>query len=132
MLGYTIANDVTARDLQKSDELWLSAKSQDTFTPAGPWIVTGLDDADLPIGIVHNGSELATASTADLGWKVDEILVYLSVLHDPSPRRPGPHGLPGEPLRPFSPATPSRAAWAESANSPTRSRRLDGRIRRLM
>jgi 2-keto-4-pentenoate hydratase/2-oxohepta-3-ene-1,7-dioic acid hydratase in catechol pathway len=78
VLGYTIANDVTARDLQKSDELWLSAKSQDTFTPAGPWIVTGLDDADLIIGIVHNGSELATASTADLGWKVDEILVYLS------------------------------------------------------
>lgn len=78
VLGYTIGNDVTARDLQKSDELWLSAKSQDTFTPVGPWIVTGLDDADLPIGIVHNGSALATASTADLGWKVDEILVYLS------------------------------------------------------
>ena len=78
VLGYTIANDVTARDLQKSDELWLSAKSQDTFTPAGPWIVTCLDEADLPIGVVHNGSELATASTADLGWKVDEILVYLS------------------------------------------------------
>lgn len=78
ILGFTIGNDVTARDLQKSDDLWLSAKSQDTFTPAGPWIVTGLDDADLPIGIVHNGAELTPASTADLGWKVDEILVYLS------------------------------------------------------
>ena len=41
VLGFTIGNDVTARDLQKSDELWISAKSQDTFTPAGPWIVTG-------------------------------------------------------------------------------------------
>ncbi|GAA3281202.1 fumarylacetoacetate hydrolase family protein [Paenarthrobacter aurescens] len=78
ILGYTIGNDVSARDLQKTDELWISAKSQDTFTPAGPWMVTDLDVADLEIGIVHNGTELKTASSADLGWKVDEILVYLS------------------------------------------------------
>ncbi|WP_087872462.1 fumarylacetoacetate hydrolase family protein [Arthrobacter globiformis] len=78
VLGNTIANDVTARRLQRTDELWLSAKSQDTFTPAGPWIVTGLDHADLPVGVVHNGTELPAASTADLGWKVDEILVYLT------------------------------------------------------
>ncbi len=78
ILGYTIGNDVSARDLQKTDELWISAKSQDTFTPAGPWIVTDLDAADLSIGIVHNGTKLRTASTADLGWKVDEIMVYLS------------------------------------------------------
>jgi 2-keto-4-pentenoate hydratase/2-oxohepta-3-ene-1,7-dioic acid hydratase in catechol pathway len=78
VLGHTIANDVTARKLQKSDELWLSAKSQDTFTPAGPWIVTGLDHADLPVGVVHNGTALPAASTAGLGWKVDEILVYLT------------------------------------------------------
>ncbi|UVJ38178.1 fumarylacetoacetate hydrolase family protein [Arthrobacter sp. CJ23] len=78
ILGFTIGNDVSARDLQKSDELWISAKSQDTFTPAGPWIVTELDDSDLSIGIVHNGTELKAASSADLGWKVDEILVYLT------------------------------------------------------
>jgi len=78
ILGYTIGNDVSARDLQKSDELWISAKSQDTFTPAGPWIVTELDDSALSIGIVHNGTELRTASSADLGWKVDEIMVYLT------------------------------------------------------
>ncbi|WGM18943.1 fumarylacetoacetate hydrolase family protein [Paenarthrobacter sp. OM7] len=78
ILGYTIGNDVSARDLQKTDELWISAKSQDTFTPAGPWMVTDLDDSNLEIGIVHNGNELKTASSADLGWKVDEILVYLS------------------------------------------------------
>ena len=78
ILGYTIGNDVSARDLQKTDELWISAKSQDTFTPAGPWIVTDLDAADLSIGIVHNGTKLKTASTADLGWKVHEIMVYLS------------------------------------------------------
>jgi len=78
ILGFTIGNDVSARDLQKSDELWISAKSQDTFTPAGPWIVTEVDYPQLGIGIVHNGTALKTASTADLGWKVDEILVYLT------------------------------------------------------
>ncbi|MCX8452698.1 MULTISPECIES: fumarylacetoacetate hydrolase family protein [Paenarthrobacter] len=78
ILGYTIGNDVSARDLQKTDELWISAKSQDTFTPAGPWIVTELDDSDLEISIVHNGNQLKPASSADLGWKVEEIMVYLT------------------------------------------------------
>jgi 2-keto-4-pentenoate hydratase/2-oxohepta-3-ene-1,7-dioic acid hydratase in catechol pathway len=78
VLGFTIGNDVTCRDLQKSDELWISAKSQDTFTPAGPWIVTGLDESRLAVDVVLNGSPLRAASTADLGWKVDEILVYLT------------------------------------------------------
>lgn len=78
VLGFTIGNDVTARELQKRDDLWISAKSQDTFTPAGPWIVTGLDSAALSIGIVHNGAALRAASSADLGWGVDEILVYLT------------------------------------------------------
>lgn len=78
VLGFTIGNDVTSRDLQKSDQLWISAKSQDTFTPAGPWIVTTLDDADAAISIIHNGTALEAASSADLGWKVDEILVYLT------------------------------------------------------
>ena len=82
VLGFTVGNDVTARELQKTDDLWISAKSQDTFTPAGPWIVTGLDStldtAALSIGIVYNGKDLRHASSADLGWGVDEILVYLT------------------------------------------------------
>ena len=78
ILGFTIGNDVSARDLQKTDELWISAKSQDTFTPAGPWIVTNLDGASLAIGITHNGTELKAASSADLGWGVEEILVYVT------------------------------------------------------
>jgi 2-keto-4-pentenoate hydratase/2-oxohepta-3-ene-1,7-dioic acid hydratase in catechol pathway len=78
ILGFTIGNDVSARDLQKSDELWISAKSQDTFTPVGPWIVTDLNDDDVAIGINHNGTELKAASSADLGWGVEEILVYLT------------------------------------------------------
>ncbi|NUS35975.1 MAG: fumarylacetoacetate hydrolase family protein [Pseudarthrobacter sp.] len=78
VFGYTIANDVTCRDLQETDELWFSAKSQDTFTPAGPWIATGLDVSGLEIGVALNGTALEAASTADLGWTIDEILVYLS------------------------------------------------------
>ncbi|MGO4804989.1 fumarylacetoacetate hydrolase family protein [Arthrobacter sp. 2MCAF15] len=78
ILGYTIGNDVSARDLQASDELWISAKSQDTFTPVGPWIVTDLAGEDLAIGIEHNGAQLKAASSADLGWKVEEILTYLT------------------------------------------------------
>ena len=78
ILGFTIGNDVSARDAQKSDELWISAKSPDTFTPLGPWIVVGLADDGVPISIVHNGTQLAPASSDDLGWGVDEILVYLS------------------------------------------------------
>lgn len=78
VLGFTIGNDVTCRDLQKTDELWISAKSQDTFTPAGPWMVTGLDESHLAVDVVHNGTPLQAASTADLGWQVDEILVYVT------------------------------------------------------
>ena len=78
VFGFTIANDVTCRDLQKTDELWFAAKSQDTFTPVGPWIAVGLDDSDLEIGVALNGTALEAASTADLGWTVDEILVYLT------------------------------------------------------
>ncbi|ALG29594.1 fumarylacetoacetate hydrolase [Glutamicibacter halophytocola] len=78
VLGVTIGNDVTDRDAQRADELWISAKSPDTFTPVGPWIVAGLDDSDLEVGIVHNGEALATSTTQNLGWGVEEILVYLS------------------------------------------------------
>lgn len=78
ILGYTIGNDVTSRDRQKADQLWISAKSQDTFTPVGPWLVTTLDDSAVSMGIIHNGRELESGSSADLGWKVDEILVYIT------------------------------------------------------
>lgn len=78
VLGMTIGNDVTDRDAQKTDELWISAKGPDTFSPIGPWIVVGLDDSELEIGIVHNGEALPTSTTKNLGWGVDEILVYLS------------------------------------------------------
>lgn len=61
LLGYTIANDVTARDQQKADGQWTRAKGYDTFCPLGPWIDTELDAADLALrteldGEVHQES----------------------------------------------------------------------------
>ncbi|HPY26335.1 MAG TPA: fumarylacetoacetate hydrolase family protein, partial [Mycobacterium sp.] len=49
ILGYTIANDVSARDQQQADGQWIRAKGHDTFCPVGPWIVTDLDPSDLEI-----------------------------------------------------------------------------------
>jgi 2-keto-4-pentenoate hydratase/2-oxohepta-3-ene-1,7-dioic acid hydratase in catechol pathway len=49
VFGYACANDVTARDLQRSDGQWTRAKGFDSFCPLGPWIVTGLDVTDLEI-----------------------------------------------------------------------------------
>jgi 2-keto-4-pentenoate hydratase/2-oxohepta-3-ene-1,7-dioic acid hydratase in catechol pathway len=49
IFGYTCGNDVTARDLQRSDPQWTRAKGFDSFCPIGPWIVTGLDVSDLEI-----------------------------------------------------------------------------------
>ena len=49
ILGYTIANDVSARDQQRKDGQWMRAKGHDTFCPVGPWIVTDLDPSDLDL-----------------------------------------------------------------------------------
>ncbi|BAS09603.1 uncharacterized protein AF_2225 [Arthrobacter sp. Hiyo4] len=126
ILGFTIGNDVTARDLQKSDELWVSAKSQDTFTPVGPWIVTDLDDSDLSISIAHNGAELKAASSADLGWKVDEIMVYLTSFMTLHAGDLVLTGFPAECAR-IHPGTEWCAAWRALASSATRSRLRPGR-----
>src|SRR5699024_7228581 len=55
ILGYTIANDVSARDQQQADGQWTRAKGPDTFCPVGPWIVTDLDPADVAIRTEVNG-----------------------------------------------------------------------------
>ncbi|MGH3969227.1 MAG: fumarylacetoacetate hydrolase family protein, partial [Mycobacterium sp.] len=55
ILGYTIANDVSARDQQHADGQWTRAKGHDTFCPVGPWIVTDVDPADLELCTEVNG-----------------------------------------------------------------------------
>lgn len=78
VLGYTIANDVTARDAQRSDLQWVRAKSSDGFCPVGPWLETDLDPADLSVQVRVNGELRQDGHTRDLIFPVPEILAYIS------------------------------------------------------
>jgi 2-keto-4-pentenoate hydratase/2-oxohepta-3-ene-1,7-dioic acid hydratase in catechol pathway len=64
--GYTCANDVTARDLQRTDGQWARAKGFDTFCPLGPWIETDLDTSDLSIVTRRDGEVVQDGTTSDL------------------------------------------------------------------
>ncbi len=80
--GYTIANDVTARDLQKSDVQFTRAKGFDSFCPLGPWIETDLDPDDFAKGRrvrTHlNGDLVQDGSTADLIFDIPALVAYVS------------------------------------------------------
>jgi 2-keto-4-pentenoate hydratase/2-oxohepta-3-ene-1,7-dioic acid hydratase in catechol pathway len=80
VLGCTAANDVTARDLQRSDGQWTRAKGFDGFCPLGPWIVTDLDMSDLDVTCTVNGEVRQHASTADLLRGVPELISYVSAV----------------------------------------------------
>jgi 2-keto-4-pentenoate hydratase/2-oxohepta-3-ene-1,7-dioic acid hydratase in catechol pathway len=78
VLGYTIANDVTARDLQKSDGQWARAKGFDTFCPLGPYLVTDLDVADLRVRTRLNGTTVQDGRTAQLIHDIPSIVAYVT------------------------------------------------------
>jgi 2-keto-4-pentenoate hydratase/2-oxohepta-3-ene-1,7-dioic acid hydratase in catechol pathway len=78
VLGYTIANDVTARDLQRLDGQWTRSKGFDTFCPLGPWIETDLDPADVMITCTVNEQMRQMASTRDMVFSVARILAFAS------------------------------------------------------
>jgi 2-keto-4-pentenoate hydratase/2-oxohepta-3-ene-1,7-dioic acid hydratase in catechol pathway len=78
ILGYTIANDITARDLQERDGQWTRSKGFDTFCPIGPWIETNLDPADILIKCTVNDQLKQMASTRDLIFSVPEIVAFVS------------------------------------------------------
>ena len=78
VLGYTIANDVTARDLQRSDSQWTRAKGFDTFCPLGPWIETDFDPADGLITCHINGEMRQMASTRDMVFRVQQLIAFTS------------------------------------------------------
>ncbi len=79
ILGYTAANDVTARDLQRSDGQWTRAKGFDTFCPLGPVIDTELDPQEgLSLICRVNGEVTQSGSTADMVFGVGEIVAYVS------------------------------------------------------
>jgi 2-keto-4-pentenoate hydratase/2-oxohepta-3-ene-1,7-dioic acid hydratase in catechol pathway len=83
IFGYTIGNDVTARDLQRSDPQWTRAKGFDSFCPIGPWIVTDLDVSDLEIrcevGRGDGAMEMRQLGrTKDMVFDVPTLVSYVS------------------------------------------------------
>jgi 2-keto-4-pentenoate hydratase/2-oxohepta-3-ene-1,7-dioic acid hydratase in catechol pathway len=68
VLGYSIGNDVSQREWQRTDRTLFRAKNCDTFKPFGPWIVTGLDPRQLRIVVRHNGTVWEDFSSADQIW----------------------------------------------------------------
>jgi 2-keto-4-pentenoate hydratase/2-oxohepta-3-ene-1,7-dioic acid hydratase in catechol pathway len=78
ILGYTIGNDVTARDLQNSDGQWTRAKGFDTFCVFGPWIDTEFDPADAILSCRVNGQMRQMASTRDIVFNVPTLVAYIS------------------------------------------------------
>ncbi len=78
ILGYTCANDVTARDLQKPGEQWTICKGFDTFCPIGPFISTGLDPRNLEISLKLNGEIKQKSNTQDMIFDVFEIVEFVS------------------------------------------------------
>jgi 2-keto-4-pentenoate hydratase/2-oxohepta-3-ene-1,7-dioic acid hydratase in catechol pathway len=78
--GYTIANDITARDLQRLDSQWTRAKGWDTFAPLGPWVETDIDPADVEIQTIVNGEVRQHSSTRNLIFGVAELVSEASRL----------------------------------------------------
>jgi 2-keto-4-pentenoate hydratase/2-oxohepta-3-ene-1,7-dioic acid hydratase in catechol pathway len=78
ILGYTIANDVTARDLQNRDAQWTRGKGFDSFCPLGPWIDTDLDPSDLMIQCRVNNELRQMASTHQMVFTINQIIAFVT------------------------------------------------------
>ncbi|MFD6395465.1 fumarylacetoacetate hydrolase family protein [Nocardia sp. NPDC060249] len=78
ILGYTIANDVTARDQQRHDGQWTRAKGYDTFCPLGPWIETALDPSDLEIVTEVDGEVRQRSRTSLFLHDIPKIIEWIS------------------------------------------------------
>lgn len=76
--GYTIANDVTARDLQRGDKTWTRGKGFDTFCPVGPWIETDFDATDVLVSCHVNDELRQMASTRDMIFNPRQLIAYAS------------------------------------------------------
>jgi 2-keto-4-pentenoate hydratase/2-oxohepta-3-ene-1,7-dioic acid hydratase in catechol pathway len=78
ILGYTCANDVSARDLQKADGQWGRAKGFDTFCPLGPWISTSVDLDDARIACIVDGEVRQNGQLGDMIRNVPELVSWIS------------------------------------------------------
>ncbi len=115
--GYTIVNDVSARDVQLSTSQWSMAKSFPTFCPMGPAIVSIDEIADpheLAIGLSINGEVLQNSSTRELVFKVPDLVEYISSI---TPLLPGDIVSTGTPSGVGMGRTPQR--WLRPGDSVT-------------
>jgi 2-keto-4-pentenoate hydratase/2-oxohepta-3-ene-1,7-dioic acid hydratase in catechol pathway len=78
ILGYTCANDVTARDIQRSESQWARAKGFDTSCPLGPWVETDLDPADLGIMCAVNGEQRQLGRTSEMVRSIADLVVHIT------------------------------------------------------
>jgi 2-keto-4-pentenoate hydratase/2-oxohepta-3-ene-1,7-dioic acid hydratase in catechol pathway len=78
IFGYTCANDVTARDLQRRDATWTRAKGFDSFGPIGPWIVTGVDVSDVEVRCEVNDEVRQLGRTKDMIFDPAALVSYVS------------------------------------------------------
>jgi len=78
ILGYTVGNDITARDLQKIDGQWTRAKGFDTFCSFGPWIDTEFDPSDAVVTCRVNGQMRQLASTRDMVFNIATLVAYIT------------------------------------------------------
>lgn len=78
IFGYTCVNDVTARNIQKSDKQWTRAKGFDTFCPIGPFIATGIDASSLSIQTLLNGEVVQESNTSKMMRPPAEVISFIS------------------------------------------------------
>lgn len=78
VLGYTVANDVTARDVQRTDGQWTRAKGFDTSCPLGPWLVMNLEVDDLAVTARVNGELKQDGRTSEMVFDVPFLVSYIS------------------------------------------------------
>jgi 2-keto-4-pentenoate hydratase/2-oxohepta-3-ene-1,7-dioic acid hydratase in catechol pathway len=78
VFGYTVAEDISDRDLQSSEKQFARAKSFDTYSPIGPFVYTGVDVGDLPITLRQNGEVKQEARTSQMIYSVAEIVSFAS------------------------------------------------------
>ena len=98
VLGYTCGNDVSGRPWQRNDLQWWRAKSSDTFTPLGPFIVTDLDPDNLNLAARVNGETAQDSNTSDLLHNVPTIIEFVSRAMTLEPGDVIMTGTPGEPV----------------------------------
>lgn len=78
VFGYTVAEDISDRDLQKSEKQFGRCKSFDTYTPVGPFVQTEVDIGDLPITLRQNGEAKQQARTSQMIYSAAEIIAFAS------------------------------------------------------